>query len=242
MKSNLPSIIIGLAIIASVAILANTYKNRNRSSDIISVTGLGKKDFTSDLIVWSGSFSFRSMELKAAYEGLKKNQEQVKAYLSAKGVKDTEMIFTAVDINQEFETTYDKDNVRHSTFLGYRLSQRVEIESYEVEKVEAISREITELINEGLEFYSNSPQYFYTKLAELKIEMIAEATEDARVRAEQIAQNSDAGLGNLRYANMGVFQIIAQNSSDDYSWGGTYNTSSKNKTATITMKLQFGVD
>lgn len=242
MKSNLPSIIIGLAIVVSVSIAASAFKNRNRTNDIISVTGLGKKDFTSDLIVWKGSFSKRQMELQAAYESLKKAQEQVKAYLVSKGVKEEEMVFSAVDIDQQFETYYDKDGKRHSKFLGYNLTQKVEIESHEVDKVEAVSREITELINTGLEFYSNSPQYFYTKLAELKIEMIAEATEDARIRAEQIAKNSDADLGNLRYASMGVFQIIAQNSNEDYSWGGTYNTSSKNKTATITMKLQFGVD
>jgi hypothetical protein len=41
---------------------------------------------------------------------------------------------------------------------------------------------------------------------------------------------------------MGVFQIIAQNSSEDYSYGGSFNTNSKNKTATITIKLVYQVD
>jgi hypothetical protein len=69
--------------------------------------------------------------------------------------------------------------------------------------------------------------------------MIAKATEDARIRAERIAQNSGSELGDLIYANMGIFQITGQNSGEDYSWGGTLNTSSKNKTASITMKLTF---
>ena len=119
--------------------------------------------------------------------------------------------------------------------------QRIQIESKEVDKIEQISREITDLINTGVEFYSDEPEYYYTKLAELKIEMIAEATKDARIRAEQIAENSGSKLGDLKSAQMGVFQIVAQNSSEDFSWGGSFNTSSKMKTATITMKLQYGV-
>ena len=125
------------------------------------------------------------------------------------------------------------------TFTGYQLSQSLQIESKEVEKVEKISREITELLNQGIAFYSQQPRYYYTELESLKLEMIAKATEDARIRAERIAENSEAKLGDLISANMGVFQITGQNSGEDYSWGGAFNTSSKNKTASITMKLVF---
>jgi hypothetical protein len=48
-----------------------------------------------------------------------------------------------------------------------------------------------------------------------------------------------AGVGRLKKADMGVFQIVAQNSSEDYSWGGSFNTASKRKTATITVKLEY---
>ncbi|NNL79670.1 MAG: SIMPL domain-containing protein, partial [Flavobacteriaceae bacterium] len=76
---------------------------------------------------------------------------------------------------------------------------------------------------------------------DLKIEMISRATENARLRAERIATNSGARLGNLLTAKMGIFQITGQNSNEDYSWGGAYNTSSKEKTASITMKLTYDV-
>ena len=56
-----------------------------------------------------------------------------------------------------------------------------------------------------------------------------------------IAENSDAKLGKLKQSTMGIFQIVAQNSSEEYSWGGSYNTSSKKKTASVTVKLQYGV-
>jgi hypothetical protein len=242
MKNHLNTLLLAAAILGSVAILANAFKNRNRANDVINVTGLGKQDFKSDLIVWSGSFTRKSMDLKEAYAQLKKDKDNIQEYLESKGVRKGEIVFSSVSIDKEFDQSYDRDGRRYSTFSGYRLTQQVELESKEVEKIESLAREITDLINRGVEFYSNVPQYYYTQLSELKIEMIAAATEDARVRAEKIAENAGARTGKLRSAQMGIFQIIGQNSNEDYSWGGSFNTTSKMKTATITMKLQFGID
>ena len=241
MKNYVSAILISVTVIISVLILANTYKNRNRTNDIIHVTGLGKQDFTSDLIVWSGSFVRKNMTLKTAYDELKKDREQIKQYLAGQGIAPGEIVFTAVAIDKQYRYSYDLSGKQSQTFTGYQLTQTVTIESKEVDKIEKVSRLVTELINQGVEFYSQPPQYYYTGLAELKVAMIAAATEDARLRAEKIAENSGATIGKLRFARMGIFQIIAQNSNEDYSWGGTFNTTSKMKTATITMKLQFGI-
>lgn len=242
MKNQFTSIIIGLSIVISVAIISHAYKNRNQKQERISVTGLGTKDFKSDLIVWSGSFSKRAYELNNAYNRLDQDKQAIRNYLITKGVSANEIVFKAVDINKNFDYVYEKNGQSRRVFSGYSLSQRVEIESKEIEKIEQISRDITELITNGIEFYSNAPQYYYTQLADLKVEMIAAATDDATRRAEQIAKNANADLGGLKSAKMGIFQIIGQNSNEDYSWGGTFNTSSKEKTATITMKLEFGID
>ena len=72
--------------------------------------------------------------------------------------------------------------------------------------------------------------------------MKSNSTEDARLRAEKIAEFSGGKIGKIVSAKMGVFQIIGQNSNEDYSWGGTFNTSSKEKTASITMKLVYDID
>ncbi len=234
--------LISLAIVITAFVLVTGYKNRNRGADTISVTGLGKENFTSDLIVWSGYFNRKNMDLKTAYKQLDDDRAAISSYLISKGIKESEMVFSSVDINKEERYVQETEYKGHYEFDGYRLTQNVQIESPEVDKVEKIAREVTELINTGVEFYSNHPQYYYTQLAELKVAMIAAATEDATTRAEQIAEKAGADLGPLREASMGVFQIIAQNSSEDYSWGGTYNTASKRKTATITMRLKFGVD
>jgi hypothetical protein len=243
MKNIASTTIIGLSIIITALLFSGAYKNRNEKNNTISVTGLGEKDFVSDLIVWSGWFSKKNLIMKDAYAELDKDRESIKNYLISKGIKDNQIIFSAVDINKEFEYSYDNNgNQRSSIFTGYRLTQNVQIESNEVNKIEDISRQVTELINSGIEFYSNQPQYYYTKLSKLKIEMIAEATKDALTRAKSIAENGNGNLGKLKNANMGVFQIVAQNSSEEYSWGGSFNTSSKRKTASITVKLDYEVE
>lgn len=243
MKKNIPAILFALAIVIAAFILGNAVINRNRPQGTINVTGLGESNFTSDLIVWEGNFSRESQDLKTAYADLESDKKAVTTYLKSKGIPEDQLIFNAVSTNPQYQQNYSNDGrYLGQTFTGYQLNQSLKIESKEVEKVEKISREITELLNQGITFYSQNPRYYYTELESLKLEMIAKATEDATIRAERIAENSKGSLGDLISANMGIFQITGQNSGEDYSWGGTFNTADKNKTASITMKLIFEVD
>jgi hypothetical protein len=243
LKNSLNVIIIAIALVISSYLFSSAFQNRNKSNDTISVTGSGKKDFVSDLIVWSGSFSKKSMTLKEAYAALDADREKIKTYLSSKGIAPNEMVFSAVSFNKDFETIFNENGTtRQQTFTGFTLTQSVSIQSKEVNKIEELSRQSSELINSGVEFYSSPPEYYYTKLAELKITMIAEATKDASIRAKSIAENADASLGNLKKSDMGVFQITGQNSSEDFSYGGSFNTQSKNKTANITVRLVYQVN
>ncbi|WP_422091285.1 SIMPL domain-containing protein [Tenacibaculum ovolyticum] len=243
MKEYTNAIIFGVAIVASSIFLGKAYTDRNKVEGEIQVTGLGKTDFSSDLIVWEGSFGAEDVDVKQAYLTLEKNKATVNAYLAKKGINTAQLIYSAVKTNQKSKQLYSSDgNFMGNEFVGYELTQTVQIESKEVDKIEKISREITELLNQGVQFYSESPRYYYTKLADLKIKMISKATEDARLRAENISKFSGGKLGELESAKMGIFQITGQNSKENYSWGGTFNTSSREKTASITMKLIYKVD
>lgn len=242
MKNNFTAIIFGVAIVLAAYLLGNSFVNRNKKEGNIAVTGLGKADFMSDLIVWEGSFSQENISLKQAYSDLEKDKKVIKDYLNAKGIADKELVFNAVSSRKNTRSRYVDGKYAGEDFLGHVLTQSIQINSKDVEKVEKISREITELLNRGIQFYSEAPRYYYTKLADLKIEMISKATADAKSRAEKIAKNSGGKLGRLISAKMGIFQITGQNSNENYSWGGTYNTSSKDKTASITMKLDYRVD
>ncbi len=239
MKNNTTALLFSIAIVISAFVLGNAYKNRNNAQGTISVTGLGNADFTSDLIVWEGSFSRESLQLKDAYNRLENDKKVITEYLVSKGVKTSELVFKAVKSSKRTKAKYVSGKYVGDEFLGYRLTQSLQIDSKEVAQVEKISREITELLNKGIEFYSQAPRYYYTKLADLKIEMISKATADAYARAQKIAENSGGTLGEMISARMGIFQITGQNSDENYSWGGTFNTTSKEKTASITMKLDY---
>ncbi len=243
MKQYINTTIIALAVIISGYLLANGYKNRAKVSQSISVTGAGEENFSSDLIVWRANFSKKDYELKTAYANLNKDQNTIRKYLISKGIQGDEIVFDAVEIQKDYFNEYDENGqLRNSVFNGYSLTQSLKIQSKNVDRVENISREVTELIDAGIELNSFAPDYYYTKLATLKIKMIEAATKDAKNRADKIALNAGGALGTLKSAEMGVFQITGENTSEDFSWGGNFNTSSKKKTANITIRLKYDID
>ncbi len=240
MKTNISSIVFSTAIVISSIVLGNAYMNRNKPERTIAVTGHGVTNFTSDLIVWEGEFTKSNTDLQQAYIDLKKDKKVVMDYLATHGIDATTAVFNAVITDRKTQSNYSATGTYiGENFIGYELSQTIMISSNEVEKIEKISREITELLNKGVQFYSKKPRYYYTKLAELKIEMISKATENAKLRAEKIAVNSGSELDELTVAKMGIFQITGRHSGEDHSWGGALNTSSREKTASITTKLTY---
>ena len=236
------AIIFSVAIIGAAFFLSNAYKQRSEIKGTVEVKGLGTIDFVSDLIVWNGSFEATSADMQEAYAELKEKKDIIENYLTSKGINSDEIVFDAISTGYVYENNYSSDGKYiGQSKIGYKLTQNLTITSNNVEKVEKISREITELLNQGIKFYSDPPSYYYTKLADLKLELIETATEDAHTRADKIATNSGSKLGKLLDAKMGVFQITGQNSNEDYSWGGAFNTSSKLKTASITVNLEYEV-
>ncbi|MEI8053345.1 MAG: SIMPL domain-containing protein [Bacteroidota bacterium] len=240
MKSFINTAAICVSIIIGLVILGESYKYKFKANETISVTGMSEKDFTSDLIVWGGSFTRDAFTLKEAYASLKQDENTIRNYLQSKGISNTEIIFTSVTMNKNFQRKYDdKGNEISSDFSGYTLSENVRVESREIDKVEKLSREITELLEKDIELNSNAPEYFYTKLNELKIDLLAKASADAKNRAETIANNGGSSIKGINKATMGVFQITGKNENEDYSYGGAFNTSSKLKTASITLKVDY---
>lgn len=240
MKSNTTStLIIAVSIVISAVVLGGAYRFRTKKINRISVTGMAEHSFTSDLVVWNAQYSRKSMDVKTAYNLLKADEKIIREYFKEKGVKENEIIFSSVNTYEDIQYSYDDNGRQHTQFNGYILRQDIKIESVELDKIDRISREITELLDKGIQLQSYEPQYYYTKLADLKINLLAEASKDGRLRAETIAQNSGSKLGKLLQSSMGIFQITGQYMNEDYSWGGAFNTSSKNKSASITVKMEF---
>jgi len=237
------AIIMGLAIVAAGFIFGGAYNYKFKTRNTVSVAGSANYNFTADLIVWSASFDRTSMDIKEAYASLKNDAKQISDYLTSHGINTNEIVFSSVDIDKLFESTYTGDGRQTgNVFKGYKLHQTVKIESKSIDNVEKISREITELLQAGIELSSQEPMYYYTKLSDLKLTLLAQAAADAFSRANTIAKNAHSHLGNLRRANMGVFQITGQYSNESYTYSGAYNTSSKNKTANVIVRMEYELD
>ncbi len=234
-----------VALILSANVLSNGIKYKYVADETISTTGLSEKEFTSDLALWSANFSRKSLSKQEGFAMLKKDAQTIKQYLISKGFAESEIALTSISTSEDntYYTEVSNGISREKQqFNGYILSQSIEIESKKIDLVESSAREITELINESIEINSNQPSYYYSKLEDLKLALISEATENATTRAKNIAEKSGSSLGNLKNAITGVFQITGKNSSEEYSWGGVYNTSDRQKKASITVKLKFGID
>ena len=242
LKGYVSTAIIAVALIITAIIVAGAYKAKFNKQVTISVTGLAEKSFASDLIVWRGEYQRKSLDLKEAYALIKNDETNVRQYLKSNEIEDNEIVFSSISIQKEFDIKRNEEGKQiSSVFAGYKLSQTVTVESTNIDRVEVVSREVTKLIESGIEISSLEPSYFYTKLSELKIDLLAKASADAKKRAETIAVNSGGALGKILRADMGVFQITAPNSNEDFSYGGAFNTSSKNKKASITIRINYSI-
>lgn len=244
------SIIIGVAIIITAWILGKSFQDRNKNLDSITVIGLGTKDFVSDEILWSGSFTTTSFDIKAAYNKIVSDQKTVSEFFLGKGFKASEFSFGAVNFQKKFREVRsegaDSQTRYEQVFDGYVATQTISFSAKKnpdlMKRIEEVSSKTSELVNSGIELSSNSIQYTFSDLPSLKQSLIEKATKDANERAVKIVKTADGDLGKLKRASMGVFQITGQGSTEDDSYGGINDTYSKNKTARITVRLEYELE
>lgn len=97
------SIAIGIAVVLAAYVLGSAFKKRNESQDTISVVGLGSKDFVSDEILWSGSFTTKSFEIKEAYSKIISDQKIVEQFFLSKGLKELNFLLEQSNLIKNLE-------------------------------------------------------------------------------------------------------------------------------------------
>ncbi|MEZ0537734.1 SIMPL domain-containing protein [Caldicellulosiruptoraceae bacterium PP1] len=232
------ALILGASLTISSAFLSKGLINLRSNQNTILVTGSAKKQIKSDLVKWTGNFSTQSKDLKEAYKTLQESHEKVKNYFLSKGLSEKDFVFSSISTITNYEVL--PNGVYSTKVDSYRLVQSIQITSSDVDKITELSRQSTELINLGIQFESLPPQYYYTKIANLKVDMLGLATKDAMNRASQIANSTGIKIGNLRSAKMGVFQITPLYSTEvaDY---GINDTSSVDKEITAIVNCEFEI-
>ncbi|NOT32880.1 MAG: SIMPL domain-containing protein [Candidatus Eisenbacteria bacterium] len=234
--SALPSLLMALAIVIAAWIVAGTALQIANARSTITVTGSARRQIRSDLVTWRASFAAQSPSLQQSYAELASANARVRSYLHGKGVPDSMLSIGAIQ-TVTFRARL-ANGMETGAVSAYRLSQTVEVRSTDVDGITMLARQATELIQQGIELESYPPEYLYTKLPEMKVEMLADATRDARSRAEEMARNAGARIGRLRGARMGVFQITPAFSTQisDY---GINDTSSLLKDITAVVSVSF---
>ena len=230
---------LALGLVMSAIIFGWFYSNAKKGDEAITVTGSAKKRIKSDLVVWNAGVSVESPQLSSAYQQLSGDIPKIKQYLIGKGIPEDQMTVSSISTTKLHKQ--DKDGIETSEVTGYSLSQSIEVRSNDVEKIAQVAREATELINQGILIDSGAPQYYYTKIGDLKIEMLGEAAKDAKTRAEQIASSTGNSIGSVRSARMGVLQITASDSTA-VSDSGIFDTTTIDKDMTAVVNISFAVN
>jgi hypothetical protein len=246
-------IFFALANVVCVAILAWAYISVKLEPKTLSVTGSARKAIVSDMITWCGTITADDADLVTAYDHLKTAADKVKAFVAASGIPESEITLSAITTTRHYkkeaikapadssdETPGTPIIITTDKVETFTLTQIISVMSTNMDKVVVISRTVTSLIKDGVQIDSDDPRYLYTKLSELKINMLAEATRDATTRAEQIVNNANGRLGKLVEARMGVMQINPKGVSAT-SAEGNNDTSSYEKEITSIVSARFEV-
>ncbi len=235
----IPSIIIAISFIICSIIFTSTWKANYASNQTINVTGSAKKDITSDFGVLKGSISARYSTAEGAYRELMKQKPILISYLKANGFPENTIEFFTINSYPVYEI--GAGGYQTGRIIAYNYNQRIEIKSSDVNKIKSISLDIPSLIEKGVNFNVEMPEYHYTKLADLKIEIQADASRDAMIRAQKIADATGRQLGPMRSARMGVLQITPRlsNMVSDY---GINDLSSIDKEITAVVNASFEIE
>ena len=239
-------IAVSVALVLSTIIASSVFLKARKLSQSIQVTGSAKKRIKSDLMIWKSSVTVEGPTLPDTYQKLTKDVGTARAFLVSKGVPEDQIVISSVQTITMRRRRQNAGEGEESTepngpITGYQLRQALEVRSGEVEKITAVSREVTELINRGILMESEAPQYLYTKLADTKVGILADAAKDALARARQIASSTGSEVGEVRSADMGVLQITPADSTD-VSGYGVNDTTSLDKDVTAVLHVTFALD
>lgn len=231
--------VLAIANVLCVIIIAYAWTRTQSPPKTISVTGAARKQIVSNLIEWSATVIATGDNLGTTYETLDASTKKTQAYLVSQGVPASSITIFPVSTQRKYKR--DEKGNPTDQVSSFELRQTLEIRSTDVLRVAGAARSVTALIRDGVMLESESPRYIYTNLQDLKVEMLAGATQDATQRAQQIAGNSGAKLGPISEARMGVMQINPVNVYDA-SGSGNMDTTSYEKEITAVVSAKFTLE
>lgn len=226
--------LLGISLVLAAVLFGSFFYRARLESGTIKVTGAASRRYKADIAKWRISIgrSVGLTGLDAGYSALRADRDALLKFLAARAVPET--CISVQPVNRGYN--YDRDG----NVTGYTLSQSFDVVTSDPAAVEKLALNPDMLYEQGVALQNSSLEYYLSSLPDIKKELIAEATRDARARAEEIARNSGARLGRVESARAGVFQITEPYSTEvtDY---GIYSTATREKDVTITVTASFGL-
>ncbi len=235
-------IVIGAGLLAlgliSATFIGGSVFYKIRSINTLSVVGSAKTRVTADLAKWTFTISEVADEysLQSGYARLAKSLSQVDKFLSSNGIASKDIVISPVLQNEKYE--YDPS--AQGGPREFDLRQDVTVSSSDVEKINNLAKNTEVLVRAGVFVLTQYPQFYYSKLANLRVSLLGDAVRDAKARAVQLAESSDRKIGTLQSASSGVVQVLSPDSVEvsDY---GQYDTVSIEKDVMVTVRAAFFV-
>lgn len=229
----LVAVILAASFVMVARILSDTaisIKNKG----VVDVKGFAKQEIRSDLGILEAVIVAEDPDIKACYERLSVDKVKVTFFLKKNfSLMEKDIEFKPASIKEVYKVNERGFNT--DEFVKFVLKQRFKIESSDVKKIADISSRLVDVLDEGVKIDIDSPEYVYTKLEDLKVEMIGRATNNARERAIKIAKEGKFRLGPISSVRVGIFQITPIHSTRVSNYG-------MNDTSTIDKEIKSVVE
>lgn len=205
----------------------------------ITVKGFAEKPIRSNSAKWDIRLTNTARNLPLGVAAIERDLGLVLRYLKAQNVKD-ESISVGGVTSHSFYRRNEKGNETNE-IGGYNFEQEISIASLDVNQIARLEKESSQLLKEGILMTSTPPQYFYTQMDTIKVELLAAASKDAKQRAMTLATNSGNTVGPLVDGQQGVFQITSPNSIDTSGYGA-YDTTTIDKVVKAVVTMSYVIE
>ena len=221
-KSNRVSALI-LGVFFSIGLLsfghmlsntAITYQEYERT---VTVKGLSEREFEADIVIWPIQFTVASNNIEELYNSIESNTSKIRGFLEMHGLDASEISLSSPAITDKSAQQYG-NNAKAE--FRYSAQQTVTVYSTKIGAVREVMGKLAELGKTGIVFsagnYQSETEYLFTRLNEVKPEMIEEATRKAREVALKFAEDSESSLGKIRKASQGQFSINSRDKNNPH--------------------------
>jgi hypothetical protein len=202
------ALILALGVLGAGFLVGRGFEQGRSADRYVTVKGLAETLVSADLAVWPLRTTATGNELGEVQGQIDAGLATITGFLREQGIAAEAIQPQRVEVTDLLAQPYRPEGVGENRFI---LAQTVIVRTEQVALVAQLNQQTGELIRRGVVLVdTGGPTYLFTRLNEIKPELLAEATRNARAAAEQFAADSGSEIAEIRRAWQGVFEILAR--------------------------------